>query len=68
MPTPPIPTASAVIGNVVVTPAPATPTAASATPSGISQESAKRSETAPKIGWMIEDPIVTTSSRTPASP
>ena len=49
-------------------PAPATPIAASATPTGISQDSASRSETAPKTGWMIEEPIVTTSSSAPAAP
>ena len=65
---PPIPTASAVIGNVVVTPAPATPIAARKTPTGISQDSASLSETAPKIGWMIDELIVTTSSSAPASP
>ena len=51
-----------------MTPAPATPIAARKTPTGISQESAKRSETAPKIGWMIEELIVTTSSSAPAAP
>ena len=63
-----MPTASAVIGNVVATPEPATPIAASKTPTGISHESAKRSEAAPKIGWMIEELIVTTSSSAPAAP
>ena len=49
-------------------PEPAIPTAASATPTGISHASWSRSERAPKTGWMIEEPIVTTSSSTPAAP
>ena len=41
------------------------PTAASATPTGISHASESRSETAPNAGWMIEEPTVTNSSRAP---
>ena len=48
-------------------PAPAIPIAASATPTGISHESGRRSETAPNSGWMIEDPTVTNSSSAPAA-
>ena len=43
------------------------PTAARATPAGISQASASRSESAPNTGWMIEEPTVTHSSSAPAA-
>ena len=46
---------------------PAIPIAASATPTGISQESERRSETAPNAGWMIEEPTVTNSSSAPTA-
>ena len=36
-------------------------------PTGISQESDSRSETAPNAGWMIEEPTVTHSSRAPTA-
>ena len=40
------------------TPARPIPIAANATPTGISQASERRSETAPNAGWMIEEPTV----------
>jgi hypothetical protein len=63
-----MPTAAAVSANECVTPAPAIPTAASATPTGISQASESRSDTAPNSGWMIDEPTVTASSSAPAAP
>ena len=43
------------------------PTAAKATPAGISQAIETRSETAPNAGWMIEEPTVTNSNRAPTA-
>ena len=62
-----MPTASAVSSKLGATPANPTPSAASSTPTGISHASERRSETAPKAGWMIDEPTVTNSRRAPTA-
>ena len=62
-----MPTERAVSAKFGATPARPTPTAANATPTGISQAIERRSLSAPNAGWMTDEPTVTNSRRAPTA-